>query len=52
MKESYGKDPASHPDTESCVGERFSISKYGPSTISPAESLTPDLKPKKTDRPA
>src|SRR5262252_278552 len=22
MKESYGKDPASHPDPESCVGAR------------------------------
>src|SRR5262249_16105000 len=22
MKESYGKDPASHPDPESCVGDR------------------------------
>ena len=22
MKESYGKDPASHPDPESCVGGR------------------------------
>ena len=21
MKESYGKDPASHPDPESCVGD-------------------------------
>jgi hypothetical protein len=24
MKESYGKDPASHPDPESCVGGRGS----------------------------
>ena len=22
MKESYGKDPTSHPDPESCVGDR------------------------------
>jgi hypothetical protein len=25
MKESYGKDPASHPDPESCVGDRKGV---------------------------
>src|SRR5262249_57044242 len=27
MKESYGKDPASHPDPESCVGAREDASE-------------------------